>query len=178
MDEELAASKASGFPGDDPNAAYIEPEHNAYPFAYERIAQLFDSPNAPDLVVNPKAYAFGRQPAQHGALDAIQARCPLVFSGPGVRPGVVDIPACQVDVAPTIARLMGFPLIDGRDVTGRTASERGVDPDVYLRRQDGRVLEEVLDAGPDGELGARPERVYIVLIDGLSNSELLWRVGN
>ena len=40
-----------------------------YPFAYERIAQLFDSPNAPDIVVNPKAYAFGRQPGQHGALD-------------------------------------------------------------------------------------------------------------
>ena len=27
IDEELAASKASGFPGIDPNTAYIEPEH-------------------------------------------------------------------------------------------------------------------------------------------------------
>ncbi len=69
IDDELAASKASGFPGIEANTAYVEPEHNAYPFAYERIAQLFDSPNAPDLAVNPKAYAFGQQPGQHGALD-------------------------------------------------------------------------------------------------------------
>src|SRR4029079_14406218 len=66
--EELAASKASGFPGDEANRAFVEPEYNTYPFAYERIAQLFDSPNAPDIAVKPKAYAFGRQPGQHGAL--------------------------------------------------------------------------------------------------------------
>ena len=84
IDEELAASKASGFPGIEPNLAYVEPEHNSYPFAYERIAQLFDSPNAPDLAVNPKAYAFGLKPGQHGALDAIHARSPLIFCGPGV----------------------------------------------------------------------------------------------
>ena len=29
--------------------------------------------------------------------------------------------------------------------TWRSASERGVEPDVYLRRQDGRPLDEVLD---------------------------------
>ncbi|TAK60999.1 MAG: hypothetical protein EPO22_08775, partial [Dehalococcoidia bacterium] len=57
IEEELAASKASGFPGIDANTAYVEPEHVTYPFAYERIAQLFDSPNAPDLAVNPKPYA-------------------------------------------------------------------------------------------------------------------------
>ena len=81
VDEEVAASRDSGFPGDDANAAYVEPEHLSYPLAYERIAQLFDSPHAPDIVVNPKAYAFGRQPGQHGALDVIQSRSPLIFSG-------------------------------------------------------------------------------------------------
>ena len=173
IEEELAASKASGFPGDDPNAAYIEPEHNAYPFAYERIAQLFDSPNAPDLVVNPKAYAFGRQQGQHGALDAMQARSPLVFAGPGIKRGVLtDAPSCQVDIAPTIAKLCGFPLIDGKDSTGRRSSERGVAPDVYLERQDGRVLEEIIDDGDP----RRPERVYIFLLDGQSNTELKYRL--
>ncbi len=173
IDEEVAASKESGFPGDDANVAYVEPEHLSYPLAYERIAQLFDSPNAPDLIVNPKAYIFGRQPGQHGALDVIQSRSPLIFSGPSVKRGVVtDALSRQVDIAPTIAKLCGFPLIDGKDATGRTSSERGVAPDVYLKRQDGRVLEEIIDGSSD----RRPERVYIFLLDGLSNSALKHRL--
>ncbi|QFG03753.1 alkaline phosphatase family protein [Tepidiforma bonchosmolovskayae] len=167
-DEEMAAA---GNPAD-VQQAYIEPERLTYPYAYERISQLFDSPNGPDLIVNPKSYAYGRQPGQHGALDVVQSRSPLVISGPGVKRGaVVDAPAKQVDIAPTIARLMGFPLIDGRDITGRTSSERGCPPDVYLERQDGRVLEEVLD-----EATGRPERVYILLLDGQSHTELLYRL--
>ncbi|MEX2226495.1 MAG: alkaline phosphatase family protein [Dehalococcoidia bacterium] len=173
IDEEVAASKASGFPGVDANRAFIEPEHNTYPFAYERIAQLFDSPNAPDLVMNPKAYAFGRQPGQHGALDTVQARSPLVFRGPGIKKGLItDAPSRQVDVAPTIAKLCGMPLIDGKDVTGRTSSERGVAADVYLKRQDGRVLDEIIEP----EAAGRAERAYIFLLDGLSNTELKHRL--
>jgi len=150
----------------------VEPEKLTYPFAYERLSQLFDSPNAPDLVVNAKSYAYGRQPGQHGALDVIQSRSPLVFSGPGVRKGVdVDAPSRQIDIAPTIARLMGFPLIDGRDGSGRTSSERATSPDVYLERQDGEVLESVLDPA-----GGQPERVYIILLDGQAHSELRHRL--
>ena len=36
LDDEVAASKASGFPCPDPNLAYVEPEHVSYPYAYER----------------------------------------------------------------------------------------------------------------------------------------------
>ncbi len=173
IDEELAGAKASGFPGIEPNLSYVEPEHNAYPFAYERIAQLFDSPNAPDLAVNPKAWAFGHKPGQHGALDAIQARSPLVFSGPGIKRGeLTDAESRQIDIAPTIAHLSGFPLIDGMDITGRTSSERGVAPDVYLKRQDGHVLDAIIDPADS----KRPERVYIFLLDGLSNTELKLRL--
>ncbi len=159
---------------DDPQAAYVEPESLTYPYAYERLSQLFDSPNGPDLVVNPKSYAYGRQPGQHGGLDVIQARSPLLFSGPGIRAGaVVEAEAKQVDVAPTIARLLGMPLIDGRNGSGRTSSERGVAADVYFQRQDGRVLEEVLDGS-----GESPERVYILLLDGQSHMELTHRLEN
>lgn len=166
--EELAAA---GKP-EDIQRAFVEPEALTYPYAYERISQLFDSPNAPDLVVNPKSYAYGRQPGQHGALDVIQSRSPLVLSGPGVHRGLqVDAAARQVDIAPTIARLMRFPLINGKDETGRTSSERGVAADVYLERQDGRVLDEALDPG-----GAGPERVYIILLDGQSHPELVHRL--
>ncbi len=175
IDEELSASKASGFPGIEPNTAYVEPEHVSYPYAFERIAQLFDSPNAPDIAINPKPYAFGRKPGQHGALDVIQARSPLVFSGPGVRKGIrTDTRSRQIDIAPTIAHLCGFPLIDGQDLTGRTSSERGVRPDVYLKRQDGHVLGAIIDP----EDASRPQRAYILLLDGQSNTELKWRLEN
>jgi hypothetical protein len=170
IEEELEAARRSGNPTDDPNQAFIEPEQLSYPLAYERIAQLFDSPNAPDLAINPKCYAFGRQPGQHGALDVVQSRAPLCFSGPGIRPGVTEATARHIDIAPTIAKLMGFPLIEGRDAAGRKSSG------VYFRRQDGRPRDEVLDLDQSGELRSRPERVYIFHLDGLSNSELRWRL--
>ncbi|MEE8346719.1 MAG: alkaline phosphatase family protein [Dehalococcoidia bacterium] len=174
--EELEASARSGFSGSDPMRAFIEPEHLTYPLALERIAQLFDSPNAPDIVVNPKTYAFGRQAGQHGALDVVQSRAPLVMFGPGIKAGVTDALCAQVDVAPTLALLLGLPLIDGMDASGRTSSERGVEPDVYLKRQDGKPIEEVLDRSPMGELNRRPERVYVLLLDGLSHTQLLERL--
>lgn len=164
--EELRAAAASGHPTEDVNCAFIEPAHVSYPYACERIAQLFDSPYAPDIVVNPKCYAFGLQRGQHGALDVVQSRAPLAVAGPGVRTGLYDLAVRQVDIAPTVCRLMGFPTIDGKDWSGRTASERGVTPDVYLERQDGRVLEDILDGA------VRPQRVYVAIFDGLSNSEL------
>src|SRR5215470_6230896 len=43
--EELGAAVASGHPTEDVNRAFIEPSRVSYPYAYERIAQLFDSPN-------------------------------------------------------------------------------------------------------------------------------------
>ncbi|MFN8643273.1 MAG: alkaline phosphatase family protein [Candidatus Binatia bacterium] len=166
---ELAAAAASGHPTDDPDRAFIEPEQLSYPHAYERIAQLFDSPYAPDLVVSPKCYAFGLQPGQHGALDVVQSRAPLAFAGPGIRPGLYDTAPRHVDIAPTVCHLLGLPPIDGRDWSGRTATERGVAPDVYLQRQDGRVLDEILD-----DEGAPAARAYVVIFDGLSHSELQW----
>lgn len=164
--DELQAAAASGHPTEEVNRAFIEPDQLSYPHAYERIAQLFDSPLAPDIVISPKCYAFGLQVGQHGALDVVQSRAPLAFAGPGVHRGAYDTAARHVDIAPTICHLMGFPTIDGADGSGRTAAERGVAPDVYLQRQDGRVLDEIVGSGE------RPKRVYVVLFDGLSNSEL------
>jgi hypothetical protein len=77
----------------------VEPQNLSHPLAYERIAQLFDSSNGPDLMVSPKSYAWGRQPGQHGSIDVVQSRAPLVFSGPGIRPGATDTLCAQVDVA-------------------------------------------------------------------------------
>src|SRR5262245_6106031 len=167
--DELAAAAASGHPTEDVNRALIEPSQVTYPHAYERIAQLFDSPYAPDLIISPKCYAFGRQLGQHGALDVVQSRAPLAFAGPGIRPGLYDGAPRHIDIAPTICRLMGFPLIDGVDWSGRTSQQRGTAPDVYLQRQDGAVLAAILDEQPRADA---PDRVYFILFDGLSNSEL------
>ena len=144
--EELEAGAKSGFSGTDPQRAWVEPANLSHPLAYEKIAQLFDSPNAPDIAISPKSYAFGRQPGQHGSIDVVQSRAPLVFSGPGIRgTGRTDTLCAQVDVAPTLAKLLGMPLIDGMDSTGRTSTERGAEPDVYLKRQDGKPIDEIID---------------------------------
>ncbi len=164
--EELDAAARSGNRTDDPNHAYFEPRVMSHPYAYERIAQLFDSPRAPDLVVSPKAYAYGIQPGQHGALDVVQCRAPLVFSGPGVRRGFFKLNARQVDVAPTIARIAGLPKIAGRDASGSPA-------EVYVKRQDGRPLDEIID-----DTATPPARVYMFLLDGLSHSELRHQIDN
>jgi hypothetical protein len=164
---EREAARAGGFDADDAARRFVAPEQQSYPFAYERIAQLFDSPNAPDLVVSPCDWAQGPYAGNHGALHVRQSRAPLWLAGPRIRPGRHPLAARAVDVAPTALAALDFPLVDGADATGRTASERGVAPDVHLARQDGRVLEEVLD-----RRSAPARRLYVLLLDGLHMTEL------
>ncbi len=164
--EEIEAARRSGNGADDANRAYFEPHALSHPYAYERIAQVFDSPRGPDLIVSPKAYAYGIQPGQHGALDVVQSRAPLVFAGPGVRRGRYRLPARHVDIAPTIASLMDFPEIEGTGPAGLPAR-------VMLRRQDGVALDDLVEAG-----ASRPRLVYMILLDGLSHTELLWHLEN
>ncbi|MGH0035434.1 MAG: alkaline phosphatase family protein [Myxococcota bacterium] len=170
---EQEAARATGHDPDDPARRFIGCEAQSYPFAFERIAQLFDSPNAPDLAISPQDWAFGSEPGQHGALNVRQSRAPLWFCGAGIRPGPYPLAARSVDIAPTALAALGFPAIDGRDASGRLASERGVEPDVRLARQDGRVLEEILSKG-----GKPPKRLYIFLMDGQHQSELEARLAD
>ncbi len=170
MAQEKEAARLAGHDAEDPRRRFIPPEHQSYPWAFERIAQLFDSPHAPDLVLSTLDWATGPQPGTHGALHVRQARAPLWFSGAGVVPGSYDLAARAVDIAPTVLAAAQFPLIDGADATGRTATERGHEPDVYLRRQDGRPISEVLDPS------TKAERVYVFLLDGLHPTELYHRL--
>ncbi len=171
--EEKAAARASGFDPEDPARRFIAPEQQSYPFAYERVAQLFDSPNAPDLVISPRDWCWGVELGIHGALHVRQARGPLWFCGPGVRVGRHELAARAVDIAPTCLAALGFPAIDGADASGRTSSERGVAPDVLLARQDGRILTEILDSA-----AKPPNRLYFFLIDGIHPTELEDRLEN
>ena len=91
-------------------------ERNAYPFAAARLAQAFVDPaRAPDLVVVPTPRHFrpdyGGHLGEHGSLDAVQSRGPLILSGAGVSArGVLPRAARITDVAPTLARMCGATL--------------------------------------------------------------------
>ncbi len=167
IDAERAGARATGHAEEDPARRFIGHAAQSYPFGYERVAQLFDSPNAPDLAVSPEDWTYGVDPGMHGALNVRQSRAPLWFCGAGVKPGRYPLAARAIDIAPTCLAALDFPRIDGCDASGRTSRERGVEPDVWLRRQDGRALDEILDSGSN-----RPKRLYIFLLDGLHYSEL------
>jgi hypothetical protein len=137
-----------------------ENEANSYPYAYSSVAQLFDDPRAPDLaVVHTPAHNWeerGGHRGEHGSLDVVQSRAPLILSGAGVRGlGRVEAHARMIDIAPTLASLAGVEPSDG----------------TLLRRQDGGVLTEALD---DRE---RPERVVAFLWDG-TNPNVLYAMAD
>jgi hypothetical protein len=123
---------------------------NAYPFAYEMVAQLFDAPSPPDVcVVHTAAHNWeeaGGHRGEHGSLDAVQSRAPFIISGSGVRAHGRLERACKlVDVAPTVLALMGGA----------------------LERTDGSVLHDLIDAD-----AAPPERVIGFLWDGCNPNVL------
>ena len=131
---------------------------NAYPYAAERVLSFFaDSHRSPDLAVvhTPRHYFPDEHGhvGEHGSLDVIQSRAPLILSGAGARVrGVVDEHARLVDVGPTLARLAGVPESDLVDRDGRPL--------------DGRPLTAYLD-------GREPRAVVGILWDGAHCGDLL-----
>ena len=133
---------------------------NAYPYAASRILSLFADPTrSPDVAVMHTPRHFfpeqGGHVGEHGSLDVIQSRAPLVLSGKGVgASGIVDQHARLVDVGPTLAALAGVPDADLRDAEGEPL--------------DGRVLTAYLG----GERSAKP-KVIGILWDGAHCGDLL-----
>lgn len=134
---------------------------NAYPYAAQRVLSLFADPGrSPDVaVVHTPRHFFpdeGGHVGEHGSLDVIQSRAPLVLAGAGVRrAGHVDDHARLIDVAPTLAVLAGVPEADLRDARGDAL--------------DGQALTAYLEPLPTG----RPRRVVGLLWDGAHCGELL-----
>jgi len=140
-------------------------EDNAYPAAYQQISQLFDAPDAPDLcVIHSSAHNWedeGGHRGEHGSLGVVQARAPFVLAGTGVQHrGVVPESCRLIDVAPTVAALLGVTPVEGVGENG------GVRPDALLRRQDGEVQHQVLDPT------TTPDHVVGFLFDG-TNANVL-----
>ena len=166
----LADQAADRFAGAAAEAAGRWPRRsaNAYPHAYEQVVQFFEAPMAPDLcVVHSAAHNYegrGGHRGEHGSLDVVQARAPFVLAGRGVRAdGMVDRSCRLVDVAPTLARLLGLPQRPGLGLNGRPRA------DAVLARQDGEPLTDLL---VDGD---RPRHVVGFLLDGC-NPNTLYRL--
>ena len=135
---------------------------NAYPYAYDSIAQFFDGPHAPDLLAtHTGAHSIYNNIGQHGSLGAVQGRAPLILSGCGVRAlGTLDRATRMVNVAPTLAALLGVePHPAGVGPPGRRRA------DALLARQDGDPELDVLT-------GENPDHLVVLLLDGC-NANLL-----
>jgi len=109
--------------GRDPVADQDPYGDDGYPFAAARLHSLFADPRAPDLaVVHTGGHDWtdrGGHRGEHGSLNALQSRAPLLLAGPGVSArGTVDAVARTVDVAATLAHLTGdsYDGMDGRPV--------------------------------------------------------------
>lgn len=147
---------------------YPRQADNSYPYAYEQVAQLFDSPDAPDLCVIHSARHnwedHGGERGEHGSLDLIQSRAPFIIGGAGIaRAGVVDRHARLIDVAPTVLALLGAGATSAG--VGLNGSSR---PDAVLARQDGEPIADVRDPA-----AAAPQRVIGILWDGCNPNVLL-----
>ncbi len=157
-DAPLSAERANPYPD---RAA------NAYPFAYDQIVQLFDSPAAPDLVaIHTAGHNWedqGGHRGEHGSIGIVQARAPFVIAGAGVRNvGMLATSARLVDIAPTVLALMGA---EPGTAVARNGSLRH---DAYLERQDGDVITEVIDP-----TATPPRHVVGLLLDG-TNANVLY----
>ena len=136
---------------------------NAYPHAFDSIAQFFDSPHSPELVaLHTSSHHPGEHLGEHGSLGVTQARGPFIAAGAGVANlGIVDRTTRTVDIAPTVAALLG---VDPHpDSVGPTGERR---PDGLLRRQDGDPETAILT-------GAVAQHVVVFLLDGCISNLLL-----
>ena len=96
---------------------------NAYPFAFERLSSLFAAAHAPDVaVVHTGKHHWpgqGGHLGEHGSLNVVQSRAPLIISGAGVTSrGMLSAAARVVDIAPTLSWLAGASLASLRDMDG------------------------------------------------------------
>jgi hypothetical protein len=146
----------------DDEVKHLRPTNDAnhYPHAYDNAAQLFEDPRAPDLaVVHTPAHNWeerGGHRGEHGSLDLVQSRAPLIVAGTGVRKlGRIDQEARMINIAPTLATLAGVRPHNG----------------TLLRAQDGRPLDDVLDPSE------QPDHVVGFLWDG-ANANVLYAMAD
>jgi hypothetical protein len=86
-----------------------------------QLSEFFDSPRSPDVYLTPSpgyGFKFNRK-AGHGSLARRELVVPMLFAGPGVPHGNLEV-ARTVDLAPTLLRYLGVDYdpdeMDGQDL--------------------------------------------------------------
>lgn len=100
--------------------------------AYRYMIDTFVGDTSPDVIAPFHENTIGTKAStahgDHGGTNWGAQHIPLVLSGPGVRPGAVSHhPARLVDVAPTILRLMNYPVTD---MDGAVLADAFIEPAV------------------------------------------------
>jgi hypothetical protein len=89
--------------------------------AYVDLCDTIAGADGPDVILPYEEDAMGltvphaQHWGNHGGLSWRTQHIPLVMSGPGVRRARLQFPAELVDVAPTLERLLGYPVPSGVD---------------------------------------------------------------
>ena len=137
------------------------PEHgdNSYPWPWLRLSSFFSDRRSPDIaIVHTAGHYFPDENGhhgEHGSLDVIQSRAPLILSGAGVKVrGIMRDHARLVDVMPTLAWVSGVDRAELADLDGAVL-DRFVDPgatNVIGLLWDGAHPGSLLDLAQQGEL--------------------------
>ena len=150
-----------GYQSDDVRISFPNATQTSWPNLGERIAQIFDHANSPDLIYITESFARGGR-GSHGGMSLTQSRAPLIIRGPGIKPGTVAEAAKLVDIAPTVAALLGVEPING--IHGSTHHQA---ENLYLKWQDGGVLGAVENCSHGSATYAA-----IIILDGVNMTEL------
>jgi predicted AlkP superfamily pyrophosphatase or phosphodiesterase len=87
-----------------------------------RVANGYHLQRSPDLVILPEPYwMFTSSGTTHGSPFAYDAQVPLIFMGPGVKPGVYHQRTMSADIAPTLATMLSVATPSGAE--GRAIGE-------------------------------------------------------
>jgi arylsulfatase A-like enzyme len=82
---------------------------------------FFPSRSADVIGVLEPYWIYGARDASHGTPYSYDTHMPLIFMGPGIRPGYYDMPVAINDIAPTLATILEVETPSGS--TGRTLYE-------------------------------------------------------
>jgi len=116
--QSIAASALAGAPGVYDAVTSVRIQAGALPMTglSHRIAVSWHPERSGDVVIVPAPYwteRWAEKGATHGSPYAYDTRVPIVFAGAGIRPGRRADPVTTLDIAPTLATLLGVLMPSG-----------------------------------------------------------------